>query len=201
MTAFNPSISIASPFPVEDMHLVFVWINNIRGSVAGDDIPGEIVPFMDRQLDRLQTTGLMTWAILRDGESGGYFEALPNFTQNPSGLSAEAVNVAECSIVFKKDFWHWNVTNPALNLCLQATFAEGAETAFFPVFDHCLWLQELLRSVGMRPIGATAPRLQDGAERPAEMYAITRLKWEKRNKEFIEEAAKVKKEETAEATV
>lgn len=169
---------------------LFCWMQVLRPAVCDDDVPQELGAWMERQTERERNSNLKTFGIFSHDQIGGYFEAaMIGAGETGDGISDALAFFAECRIVIKKDFFRSNITSTALNLCLQAVFADATETCFFPVFAHNTRLKELFYAAGCQRIGLIAPRLQDGQERQMEMLAITSREWEASNRKFLDAQA------------
>lgn len=166
---------------------LFCWQQAIRSAICDDEVPRELEEWMNRFAEKEFTVDYKAWGIFRDEQIGGYFEIVK---ANAGGRSYDQLqsaiqDQAQCEIIFKRDLFGFHITRTALNLCLQAAFAEGIETAFFPVFTHNTRLKELFTAVGLRNIGQIAPRLQDGNERDMDMFAVTARGWAASNQKFL----------------
>ncbi len=181
-TAFNPAITIETPFPVADLPSLFHWMKRVWPSVADDTVPQDLDEWMGVQLSR----DVDTYGLLRHGDIGGYFEAVR--LEVHSGFGAEIERIAYCQTIFKKEMWGLRNTRPAVNLALAKLF-EDRDIAFFPVFKHNRPLKEVFHAVGASRVGFVPPRRQNGHPVETEMYALTREEWKKENADFLEAVA------------
>lgn len=185
MSSYNHRISIKEPFDVSELPALFCWIERIRGTVT-DEFPTEINSFMDYQLERVADPAILTYGIYKDGDVGGYFEAITQALMDVPIISTTLQKIAQAQCFFKKEIWGLERTRPSLNLCLQKLFESDIETVFFPILAHNRALMDLFRSVGMTNIGLVEPKTQRGNPIATEMFCVSRLEWEKRNRDFLE---------------
>lgn len=184
-SAFNPHISIENPFPAMELPSLFVWTDRVRAAVADDSVPDQLAFFMSYMNERLASPDLLTFGISKDGEVGGYFEAITHVREDSPLLDEELSYIAQCSVLFKRDLWGKHLTRTAMNLCLQKVFEAGIETAFFRCFMHNHPLRSVFWSVGARTIGPVTPRKQRGINVPTELYALPATAWEQENADFL----------------
>jgi hypothetical protein len=187
---FNPHLSISSPFPREELPALFCWMDRIRDTAVGDEVPRDLNEFVEVYSRRMEFTDTHTWAVFKDGALGGHLESLPIGKMNPYDefVIEEALQyIAQAAVVFKRDLWGLKNTVPALNLGLKSIFDTGTETVFFPSFADNRALIELFKAVGCSSLGRTLPRMRKGVPVPIELWAITATEWETRNGEFLRE--------------
>lgn len=192
MSTANPHIEIKSPFNRLELPSLFIWLDDQRSLVADDEIPRDLDAFMDFQLARQAISDITTFGVFKDNRLAGYIEA-QNFAGlvDPS-LVDELRHIAQVSMVFKRECYGLDYTVTALNLALREIFAGDIASCYFPVFTHNAPLKKILFHVGARTVGAIKPRLQNGRETEAQMWAATRVEWQARNAGFF---AEVKSEE------
>lgn len=193
-SAFNPHVSIVAPFPALEVFDLFCWQQAARDAICDDSVPSTSPEWMEDH-ERAMLGNVQTLGIQKDEMTGGYFEA-HRFPAYDNFNDTEFMVTARCRAIFKRDFFGWHVSRPAINLCLQALFADGIETAFFPIFAHNAQFKNLLYACGCQEIGLIEPGLQEGRERERLLLAVTSREWTKRNRKFLEaQAAHVGKSE------
>jgi hypothetical protein len=180
MSAYNPRITIESPFAKIEVPTLYVWLERIWDVTVGEDVPTDLAEWMTYQLDRMES--VKTWGVYRDGIIGGYIEATPCRATAPL-----PEKIARVSVVFKRDMWGLSNTATALRLALHELFSDGAEMVVFPVLKNGRGIKELFRSVGAENIGIvpTDTLRRDGVE--SELFLLPVLEWERKNAQFLRE--------------
>jgi hypothetical protein len=147
---------------------------------------------MEYQKDRVRMNQISTWAILKDGQLGGYFEAYcPEPPDDADGnIEPELVFIARAVTVFEREMFKSYWVIPAINLCLSELFNNGIEVVYFPVFEHNNAMQDFLAKLGATRLSAMSPAIQEGQEVKRVLWAVGAADWEKRNAEFIAEQFK-----------
>jgi len=102
-------VTVESPFPEYAVPRVWRWIQEFRNRVADDYAPRDVAGFMADW--RARQAQERTWAVFRDYELGG----LVSFQQ-----LSPVLGTSHC--LFKKTFWGWQTTVPALELIYREIF-------------------------------------------------------------------------------
>jgi hypothetical protein len=179
----NPHITIESPFPRSEMPALHVWSRRIWASVADENTPTDLEEWMAFQQRRQKAPELKTWGLYRNGDLGGYFEAVA--VANPESLSGDVFVCSELrdfavgACIFKKEMWGHDNTVPALSLVFLELFgADEIGMMFFPVARGNRPLMKLYTAVGVRPIG-------DINEGQRELWGLTAEEWKRNQKEIV----------------
>jgi len=132
-TATKPMIELRD-FDPSDWPVIWKWIERYYWKVADDYAPKTLREFVDASIRR----GSRNFGVYRDGELGG----LIMFDQLSPIL-------CECHIYFKRSFWGWGTTVPALRLAhAWATGPGGYKKGTSPVFESNRLMVRLLEHLG-----------------------------------------------------
>ena len=126
-------IRITSPFPLSAVPRVWTWCQEFRARVADDFGPKTLAEFVTKW----ENTPQRSWAIYRGDELGG----MVSFEQ-----WTELVGTAHCT--FKRSFWGWRTTLPALAQIAGEIFAGGIHKLVFMVYEDNHAIRSLLKQLG-----------------------------------------------------
>ena len=134
-----PVITVESPFPVEELPRVWLWIQESPHALMNNLGPQTIEEFVDYWMERKA----VTWGVYRDGILGGWIVYEP--TNRVTGN-------AHC--VFKKgegrhdSFFGHKTTVPALSLAFDEMFSIGVQRIGMLVFQSNRAVQSLIKALG-----------------------------------------------------
>ena len=116
-----------------DWPIVWHWIKSYYWRVADDYAPRNERDFIADQMAR----GGLQAGVYRDGELGGV-------------VICERVSPVLCEghCYFKKTFWGWHTTLPALNYAFQGAWKLGYEKVVCPVLEKNRLMRSLLQALG-----------------------------------------------------
>jgi RimJ/RimL family protein N-acetyltransferase len=124
------------PFDPSDLPIAWYWIKDYYWRVADDYAPQNERDFIKHQLGRDSVRA----GVYRDGELGGL-------------MICEGISPVLCEghCYFKKGFWGWETTLPALHCALKAAWALGYDKMICPVFAKNRLMARLLVEIGAIP--------------------------------------------------
>jgi len=156
-------IETIRPFPLSAVPRVWNWMQSLRTKLCDDYAPQSL----DEFLAHWERQTCDTWGVLRDGELGGYvsFEKLTPV-------------VGTAHILFKRSFWGFRTTIPALELVYAQAFERsGVSKILSLVFRDNHAIRALARHVGAREEGIFRNHTMRNGK-PVDMVAIGLLKGE-----------------------
>lgn len=128
-------IEVVSPFPLESLPRVWMWIESFRSRVADDYGPQTLDAFVKQSIESVDS--MTTWAVYRDGELGG----MVSFQKWSPVLGT-------CHCLFKREMWGRKTTQPALEQIAREIFATGIGKISMCVFADNKAILSLLKSLG-----------------------------------------------------
>lgn len=146
-------IRITSPFPLSAVPRVWSWCQEFRGRVADDFGPKTLAEFVTRW----ERTDQKSWAIYRGDELGGMV-SFERWTPN--------TGTAHCT--FKRSFWGWKTTLPALQKIAAEIFASDVHKLVFMVYEDNHAIRSLLKQLGAVQEGL----VRDATKREGKFVAI-----------------------------
>jgi RimJ/RimL family protein N-acetyltransferase len=167
VTAPVSTVTLRSPFPVEDVPRIWEWIEPFRWRVSDDYSPKTLAEFV--VYFRGLSARCRTWAVYRNRELGGLitYEAL-----------SPIVGTAHCT--FKKSFWGSKTTVPALEQAIAEMLAESPKLSL-PVMQGNKAMIALLARMGATQEGVLRKHtMREGRPIDVVMMAIFRPEAEQR---------------------
>lgn len=128
-------IEVVSPFPLESLPRVWMWIQSFKNRVADDYGPKTLDQFVEKSMSEIPS--MITWAVYRDGELGG----MVTFQRWSPVLGT-------CHCLFKKEMWGRKTTLPALQEIAQEIFDSGVHKISMCVFSDNKAIIALLKDLG-----------------------------------------------------
>lgn len=122
------------PFDSADWPVIWRWIERYYFKVADDYAPKTLREFVDASIRR----GSKNFGVYKNGELGGLimFDHLSPM-------------LCECHVYFKRSFWGWETTVPALRLAYRWAVTEGGyKKCTSPVFESNRLMIRLMEHLG-----------------------------------------------------
>lgn len=132
-TAPAPTIELRG-WNSADWPICWSWLNRYYWKVADDYAPKTLQEFVDASISR----GSRNFGVYRNGELGGLimFDRLSPY-------------LCECHVYFKRSFWGWATTVPALQLARRwATTEGGYSKCTSPIFESNQLMVKLAERLG-----------------------------------------------------
>lgn len=170
MSKTKPSASIVveCPFPDVALPLLWNWIEEARHQVADDFSPQTPDEFIALERQRAESGEVLSFAIYRDHELGGYVRVVPTLPMS-----------VEAHCIFKREFYGYQTTLPALNDVARQLFEAGIERLTLPVFAHNTAIRSLLKRGGAVEEGCLrAYTRQNGQPVDVIIFGLLRSDWE-----------------------
>lgn len=133
------TIETIKPFPLNAAPRVWMWMNELRSRVCDDYAPKTL----DEFLANWERRTAQSWGILRGGELGGL-------------VTFEKISpvVGTAHVLFKRSFWGFKTTIPALEMVYREAFAtSGVSKILSMVFRDNYGIRHLAKHVGAREEG------------------------------------------------
>jgi RimJ/RimL family protein N-acetyltransferase len=172
----SAQIDVIAPFPDVALPLLWMWIEEARSQVADDFSPQTPGEFIALERQRAESGEVITFAIYRDHELGGYVRVVPTLPMS-----------CEAHCIFSKSFYGYQTTLPALNDVARQLFEAGIERLTLPVFAHNTAIRSLLKRGGAVEEGTLRSYTRQNNE-PVDMVIFGLLKSEwlaKQDSSFI----------------
>ena len=162
----SPKIEAIAPFPDAALSLLWQWIEAARSQVADDSSPQTPDEFI--ALERARAEDVCTFAIYRDHELGGYVRVVP--------LTAWS---CEAHCVFKREFYGYQTTLPALDEVARQVFEAGVTRITMLVYQTNTAIRALLKRLGAFEEGRMRECARQNGQ-PVDMlvYGLLKQEWE-----------------------
>lgn len=161
-------LEVKMPFNGRDWFDVWNWIEESGqwDKVADDRVPLDLEGFCAFQRELADSNARVSWGVWRDGILGGVISLDPD---------VDRPWIVHCHCVFRKAFWGYDTTIPALRAVAKEIYEAGIERIEMRVFSNNRAIRALVQKLGGVEEGVLRAQTKRGGENiDVVVYGMTR---------------------------